>query len=125
MDLWDIHQHGQIRQNQKEAARASGKADRVDSKIDELRRDTDRKISHLTLLCQSMWELLQEHTELTDQHLRVKMADVDTRDGRANGKIDPTTFNCPKGGAVCNSTRKNCIMCGEDLTLHKTHIFET
>ena len=125
MDLWDIHQHSQLAHNRQEVARASSKAGRAESKIDQLRKETDRKIEHLTLLCQSMWELLQEQTGLTDQQLRVKMADVDTRDGRANGKIDPSTFHCPSCEAVCNSTRQRCLIFGEDLSLYKTHLFET
>ena len=71
-----------------------------------------------------MWDLLREHTGLTDDQLRVKVADVDTRDGQADGKISGQVFPCPACGSNCNSSRQNCTMCGEDLKKHKPHIFE-
>ena len=83
-----------------------------------------RQIQHLTLLCQSMWELLRDHTGLTDKELSSKVADVDARDGKADGKISKQVFACPSCGKNCNTSSQKCIWCGEDLLLHKPHIFE-
>jgi hypothetical protein len=120
MDLWDIHQDGRIRETSRESANASNKANRAAEDVQRLQR----QVEHLTLVCQSMWELLREHTSLTDDLLRVKVADVDTRDGKAEGKISGQIFPCPACGANCNSSRQKCTMCGEDLKKHKPHIFE-
>ena len=120
MDIWDISQQGQINDANRRAASAGNKAERVDSKIIGLQRQVD----HLTLVCQSMWELLRDQSGLSDTQLRVKIADVDTRDGKADGKINASVFPCPACNANCNSTRQNCTMCGEDLKKHKPHLFE-
>jgi len=83
-----------------------------------------RQLEHLTLLCQSMWEVLREQTGLSDSELRAKVTEVDIRDGKVDGKINQQIFACPRCGKNCNSTNKICIMCGEDLLSHKPHIFE-
>jgi hypothetical protein len=120
MDLWDIHQDSRIREVSRDSASAHNKATRTSEDLLKLQRQVD----HLTLMCQSMWELLRQHTGLTDDQLRAKVADVDTRDGKADGKISGQVFPCPACGANCNSSRQNCTMCGEDLKKHKPHIFE-
>ncbi|MGC6427797.1 MAG: hypothetical protein ACON5H_12485 [Akkermansiaceae bacterium] len=120
MDFWDLHQESQIREASSDALEAKQKATRTNSELSGLQRQVD----HLTLLCQSMWEVLREHTGLDDQTLRAKIADVDTRDGRADGKIQPEVFPCPSCGQNCNSARTKCIMCGADLNGVKRHIFE-
>jgi hypothetical protein len=120
MGLWDIHQDGRIRSASREADTAKTKINRASEDLLKLQR----QVAHLTLMCQSMWEVLREQTGLTDDQLRVKVADVDTRDGRADGKIRGQVFPCPACGANCNSSRQNCTMCGEDLKKHKPHIFE-
>lgn len=120
MDLWDLHQHGQIKEVQRETGRANDKARDAERKTESFQRQLD----HLTLLCQSMWELLQEHSGLSEQQLRVKIADIDTRDGKADGKIGAQVFPCPVCSANCNSASQRCTMCGEDLKKHKPHIFE-
>lgn len=120
MNLWDIGQDTRINHAANTAGKAEAKAERVNEELHGMQRQID----HLTLLCQSMWELMREHSDLSDQVLRAKIADVDTRDGKADGKINPQVFPCPACGANCNSTRQACTMCGEDLKSHKPHIFE-
>lgn len=87
-------------------------------------RDQQRQIDHLTLLCQSMWEIMRETTGLTDVQLRNKVAAVDNRDGQADGKIGNKVFSCPRCGKNCSSANQSCVMCGVDLRLHKPNIFE-
>ncbi|MGJ8698289.1 MAG: hypothetical protein ACSHYF_18360 [Verrucomicrobiaceae bacterium] len=110
----------EIRGAQSEIGRAKSAAERASDEVKGLQRQVD----HLTLVCQSMWELLREKNDLSDGILRAKIADVDTRDGKADGKIHPQIFPCPKCSANCNTTRQTCAMCGEDLKACKPHIFE-
>ncbi len=120
MDLWDIHHQGRINAASTEARHANSKASAVATDLVLM----ERRIDHLTLLCQSMWELLREQSGLSDKQLRAKIADVDTRDGRADGKIRNKIFPCPKCQANCHSSSQSCTMCGEDLKMHKPHLFQ-
>ena len=83
-----------------------------------------RQIKHLTSLCQSMWEVLRGQTGLNHSELRAKVTEVDSRDGKVDGKINQQIFTCQRRGGNRNSSNKICIMCGEDLLLHKPNIFE-
>ena len=120
MDLWDIHQQGQIKSANDAAGKAQSKARDAERGVHNLQRQVD----HLTILSQALWELLREHTDLTDQLLLAKVADIDTRDGRTDGKIGSQVFPCPSCGANCHSSSQHCTMCGGDLKQHKPHIFE-
>lgn len=120
MDLWDIRQQGQIHAAQAGVDQANSKARNAERKTESLQQQID----HLTLLCQSMWELLRDHSDLADDLLLAKVADIDTRDGKADGKIGKQVLPCPSCGANCNTASQHCTMCGEDLKRHKPHIFE-
>ena len=121
MDLWDLNQEGRISAASTNAQYASSKASAVATDVTLM----ERRVDHLTLLCQSMWELLRDQSGLSDQQLRAKIADIDTRDGKADGKINSSVFPCPKCKANCHSTSQFCVMCGQDLKMHKAHLFES
>ena len=116
----DSWQDKKIRENSLESERAMDVAQ--SAYYDH--HDQQKQIEHLTLLCQSMWELLRDTTGLTDDQLRHKVSVVDSRDGHSDGKISKQVFACPRCGKNCNSTNDRCVMCGADLRLHKPHIFE-
>lgn len=120
IDFWDLQQQGQINEANHNASRANDSADQAKGELIGMQRQLD----HLTLLCQSMWEVIQEETAITEAQFRAKIADVDTRDGKADGKINPQVFPCPSCGANCNSARQRCTMCGADISGHKPHLFE-
>ncbi|MDA7506445.1 hypothetical protein N9920_02435 [Akkermansiaceae bacterium] len=120
IDFWHVDQSDEIDKARHEASRAKDSADQAKSDLIGMQRQLD----HLTLLCQSMWEVIQEETEITEARFRAKIADVDTRDGKADGKISPQVFACPSCGANCNSARQRCTMCGADISGHKPHLFE-
>ncbi|MDB4356849.1 hypothetical protein N9Z06_02205 [Akkermansiaceae bacterium] len=117
IDFWHVDQSDEIDKARHEASRAKDSADQAKSDLIGMQRQLDH-------LCQSMWEIIQEETEITEAQFRAKIADVDTRDGKADGKISPQVFACPSCGANCNSARQRCTMCGADISGHKPHLFE-
>ena len=82
----------------------------------------ERRVNRLSLLCQSMWELLRERAEFTDDQLATKVLEVDLRDGRTDGRMATKITNCPSCGRKTNSKRANCVICGAELP--KAHPFE-
>lgn len=120
MDIWDISQEAQINDVRRETSRAQNSANEAKSELAAMQRQLD----HLTLLCQSMWEVLREETGITEEQFRAKINEIDIRDGKADGKINPQVFPCPSCGANCNSARQRCTMCGADISGHKPHLFE-
>lgn len=77
--------------------------------------DLTRQIERLSLVCQSMWELLRDQTKLSDDDLASKIIDVDLRDGKWNGKQGPEVVDCPSCGNPANARRGTCLFCAGPL----------
>lgn len=116
--LWDTYQQGQINSAGLSAERAERKSDSLKDEVSRLQR----QVNHLTLACQSMWELLRDRTEFSETDLEAKILEIDLRDGRADGKIGTQVLQCPACGKNTNSKRATCIMCGAPI--HKPHLFD-
>ena len=82
----------------------------------------EKRIERLALMCQAMWELLREKTQLTERELTDKVLEVDLRDGRTDGKIGAIVMECPHCHQPTNSKRPTCIICGVEL--QRKHQFE-
>lgn len=100
------------------ANQAYGKAQSVAHQVERL----EKRVERLSLLCQSMWELLRDQQGFVDEHLVNKVLEVDARDGRVDGKIQTQISTCPACQAKTNSKRGSCIFCGAPLS--KDHLFE-
>lgn len=116
--IWDIHQDGQIDRAQSEAREAGSKADAVVIEFSRIQRRLDR----LSLGCQAMWELLRDRSLVTEEELKMKILEVDLRDGTTDGRMSTQITDCPKCGAKTNSKRATCVMCGAPLEVR--HAFE-
>lgn len=109
--MWDLHQQGQIGEARSEAKDAGRKAETAVSQLERMERQLDR----VTLACQAMWEIIRDHTAVTEEMLKAKIEEVDLRDGKADGKISLTVFECSGCGAKTNSKRKRCVICGDEV----------
>lgn len=116
--LWDVHQQGQIGEARSEAKDAGRKAESAAAKLERMERQLDR----VTIACQAMWEIIRDRGGATESMLKAKIEEIDLRDGRKDGKISGTVFECPSCGAKTNSKRKNCVICGEEV--EGPHVFE-
>lgn len=108
----DMYQHRQIKR-QAVALRQSEDASlqrqkQSNHKIDQL----EARVERLTLLTESMWELLCETTGLTEAHLLHKLHQVDDRDGSVDGRRRAIPVDC-RCGAKIPARSKICQFCGE------------
>lgn len=92
-------------------------ANSAQDKVEELQGQLDR----LHLITQSIWELIQSKTDLTDDDLLAKVQEVDLRDGRLDGKSGAKPQNCPKCRRVVSVRTNVCIYCG--IKADKTSAF--
>lgn len=114
----DIYQQGQIGAAQEAAAEAQNRAQTAQ----ELFLQMEKRVNHLALHCQAMWELLRERAEFSEDQLVAKVLEVDLRDGRNDGRISMQITDCPSCGRKTNSKRTSCVICGVELP--KAHAFE-
>jgi len=116
--LWESYQQTKITRAERTAEKAQTKADRYAGDIANIKRHVDR----LSLACQAMWELLREHSHLTEDDIEKKILEIDSRDGQADGRIATQFLKCESCGKPTNSKRNSCVMCGAPV--RGPHAFE-
>ena len=72
----------------------------------------DDRIDRLSMLCEAMWELLAENTDLTERDLKAKFTEIDERDGRQNFRRQRVAHDCAECGAKIPPVRLHCQFCG-------------
>lgn len=78
-------------------------------------RDLAQTVRKMAVANQALLELLQEKTQLTDEELRLKIEEVDLRDGRKDGKLSAAPLICPKCGFNVTAGALSCQTCGAKL----------
>jgi len=73
--------------------------------------EVDTRIDRLTLLCETMWEMLIEHTELTEEDMIRKVMALDDEDGHRNFRRQRVATPC-ECGAKIPPVRLSCQFCG-------------
>ena len=92
------------------ASQAASEADRAAASVQHLEGRLDR----LLLVSMSLWELLKERTDLTEDDLLAKVQEVDLRDGRPDGKVSRTVKKCPQCKRTMSPKHQRCLYCGAD-----------
>ncbi len=80
-------------------------------------RGFDNRFSALALICEALWELLSEHTDLTEDDFKKKVLEIDMRDGIQDGKVSRGVGHgplqkCPECGAGISRKFNRCLFCG-------------
>ena len=70
------------------------------------------RLDRLSLICVSMWSLLLERTDLTEQHLMDRVEQIDLLDGKADGKVTRTVQKCRQCGRTMSPRHRRCLYCG-------------
>lgn len=101
----------------------TSKVKTVESNINLRFRNMEDTIACLSLKCQAMWELLKEHSKLSDQQLIEMIGQVDLRDGVQDSKITRKSQICSECGRTVGARHRQCIYCGSPIG--GVEIFET
>ncbi|NRA37867.1 MAG: hypothetical protein HRU15_06985 [Planctomycetes bacterium] len=73
--------------------------------------ELEERLNYLTLACTAMWDIIKEHTSLTEQNLMERIQDLDIADGSMDGKIKPQIRNCSKCKKRLMSRSQVCQYC--------------
>ena len=123
MDFWDaFQQQGQIQSASIAAEAARDTALNAYEKVQREAHRLEAKIDGLALVSQALWELVRERTQLSDDDIRAKIAEIDARDGRIDGRITGMPGTCTKCHRPAHSRQATCMYCGTAIERH--HIFE-
>jgi hypothetical protein len=108
--FWEFYQQSLIHNANTTANRAQLKAEQSKDYLDLL----ENKIESLALACQSLWEILEERTDITSDDLDRKMEEVDLRDGKKDGRLSAAAKTCGSCGRKTSRRRPICLYCGTD-----------
>jgi hypothetical protein len=117
--MWDLLQHFQIESVREEAQDAAWAARSQNSRIEAV----EAQIERLTLASQAMWELLRDHSGLTEGQLYSKILEIDGRDGSVDGSIPTEVIACPHCGKNTNTNKLRCVYCRKPVK--PKHQFKT
>lgn len=106
--IWDLFHQQHMPQPEDQARDAQYKAESAHDGIEDL----TQRVERLSLVCQAMWELLSQHTHISNNDLMRKVVEVDTRDGLQDGRMAPRVIQCPKCKNNVNTRRPRCVVCG-------------
>ena len=111
--LWDLYQQYRIEKidQQLDNVRASAAALEGSADLRAAAR-LDDKVNRLALICRAMFELIQASSGITEDQLKAKIVEIDSRDGETDGKITAPAKRCPKCGAMMSPQMGRCLFCG-------------
>lgn len=94
------------------AADVCAEAENAVSDIHALRQEVGR----LFLLTEALWQLLKDQHGYTEEVLLRKVAEIDFRDGKLDGRVTHNQpLPCPKCHRPCGHEQTTCLFCGEEL----------
>lgn len=82
----------------------AGMADRI--------RALEEQLGRIRLVNQALWELLRDRAGLDKFTLEAKIEEIDSRDGRVDGRMSDIGLKCPQCGRISNSKHGKCLYCG-------------
>ena len=109
MNLFDIFQHFRINSVQTTSSQAVARSYQNSSDL----RIVEEKVESLALICQAMWELLEDKGYSSADLLK-KIEEIDLRDGQLNGKITKIT-HCPECNHKLGKRHNQCFWCGAQI----------
>ena len=94
------------------AAGASARAESKAARLQRQNRVLDANLAKTLLICETLWEFIKEHHNLTDEELRKKIYEVDMRDGVIDGKNQRKAVKCHDCGHTVSARHPACLYCG-------------
>lgn len=83
--------------------------------VSQLESEFNTNIEKLTLLCQAMWALIEETTDLTEEDLEDKILELEILRGDLFEEIEETAESCPQCNAAIPAAMDKCQFCGHEL----------
>ena len=113
IDIFDVYQQGKIA----ELGSLQADSDRRITNTGDKLRELEQRYERMTLVTNALWQLLKEHTGLTDGDLKKYIEKVDLADGTRDGKITRPkgAMDCPQCSRRVLKSATVCAWCGTRL----------
>ena len=106
--FWELHQHRGIANAEMAASDAKHRARESQRRL----LNTERQAEKALFLCEVLWSLLHEKLGVSEAELLQRIRDVDSTDGKLDGKVRRPPVPCPKCNRDTTQRFPNCMYCG-------------
>ncbi len=106
MDMWDFIRVAKANSAEGLSQGATNKAK------DESPAPIEEKFAQLALITRAFFELTQEKLGISEKELARRITEIDLRDGKADGRMEPIPKKCPACGAMMSPKFNRCLFCG-------------
>ena len=86
-------------------------AERNINRLSTQLQDLENRVDSLSLICQAMWELLQERTNVTENMLIEKVNEIDLEDGKLDSKRSKPVTYCLECHRPLSKRHHRCLYC--------------
>ncbi len=119
--FWDYYIFQQLRQINSDVYRTISRSARTGKALMVL----EDRIGKLTLISLTIWSILKEKFQLSEDDLFKKIQEIDLKDGKLDGKIQSQVKQCASCKRVMSPSHQKCIWCeGGKLVELNNWIFE-
>ena len=91
-----------------EASGAQRSAEKAHGRLERL----DDRLSHLAMVTEALWRLLQSKTGWTDEMLMQELQQLDAADGTIDQRRTPRAIKCQACNRNLPADGRDCIYCG-------------
>ncbi|MDP6355257.1 MAG: hypothetical protein QF473_09165 [Planctomycetota bacterium] len=113
-----FHHHSLDRTARAHAQSASSDARNAKTEVQFLESEIER----LLMITEALWSVLKEQHDYDDDELVRRVADIDLRDGRLDGRVAKSEpINCRNCGKKLGKRRATCFYCGSAVA---SNLFE-
>ena len=115
MTLWDSYQDVRSKHVAESIIHRDAKVRDLKECVSQLESEFNSNIEKLTLLCQAMWSLIEENTDLTEEDLENKILELEILRGDLFEEVEETAKTCPQCNAAVLPGTDKCQFCGHAL----------
>ncbi len=100
--------------NSNSAGAANRQASAAATEAAAAKRDVaylEDQLERMKLICAAVWEIVKEKHNLTEDDLIAKVAQLDAKDGIADGKFSRAPRKCVKCNRPVKDNHRTCMYC--------------
>jgi hypothetical protein len=115
MSLWDSYQELRVKHATEDIVPEAVRTSELGVSVGRLEVALTSDVDKLTLVCQALWLLLEENTDLTEEDLESKIHELEVLDKKVLDEIDQARISCPRCSAAIPANMDKCQFCGHEL----------
>jgi len=115
MSLWDSFQELRVKHATEDIVPGAVRTSELGVSVGRLEAELTSDVDKLTILCQALWSLLEESTDLTLEDLESKVATLEALDEKLLEELGDLKQSCPRCNAAIPANMDKCQFCGYEL----------